>query len=182
MGTLRAIERDLEPLSWKGMDHPMTTTTDQSTFTAIFERDARGVWLAELHEIPQVHSYGKSLAKAREYLLDAARLWFDDGRTITLVDDVRLPDGVAASLRHALDERRTADQALTSAAAATWSAVRRLADADLTIRDSADLLGLSPQRVHQLLRSTPSAQRKRAQPIKLQAPLPGSADAPGASA
>lgn len=130
---------------------PTATSAGSATYTAVYERDANSVWLVELEEVPQVHTYGRTLAKAREHLLDAARLWFDDGRTIDLLEKHRLSPGANQSVKRAMTVRRKAEETSAAASAATWKAAHRLAQDGIGVRDSADLLGLSPQRISQLL-------------------------------
>ena len=68
-------------------------------FTAVFERDDDGYWLVELREEPRVHTYGRTLAKAREHIFDATALWFEVApEDLNLVEDVRLPAPVKATL------------------------------------------------------------------------------------
>ncbi len=123
--------------------------------TAVFERDDNGYWLVELEEEPRVHSYGRTLAKAREHVLDASTLWFEVApEELNLVEDIRLPAPVKASLELARQEREHAQAAQEAAAGATRDAARALVkDGHLSVRDAADVLGLSHQRVQQLLAS-----------------------------
>ena len=58
-----------------------------------------------------------------------------------------IADGVARA-------RREADQAGTKAQRATTTAVKRLTDLGLSRRDAAELLGLSHQRIQQLLEAS----------------------------
>ncbi len=123
--------------------------------TAVFERDDNGYWLVELEEEPRVHSYGRTLAKAREHVLDASTLWFEVApEELNLVEDIRLPAPVKASLELARQEREHAQAAQEAAAGATRDAAHALVkDGHLSVRDAADVLGLSHQRVQQLLAS-----------------------------
>jgi predicted RNase H-like HicB family nuclease len=122
-------------------------------FTAVFDRDDDGYWLVELEEEPRVHTYGRTLAKAREHIVDATALWFEVApEDLNVVEDVRLPAPVKAALELARKEREHAQAAQEAAAGATRDAARALVkDGRLSVRDAADVLGLSHQRVQQLL-------------------------------
>jgi predicted RNase H-like HicB family nuclease len=122
-------------------------------YTATYTRDREGVWLVELVEEPRVHTFGRTLVKARGHIRDATALWFDvDADSFELVDDVQLPRKTKLSLERARDERTRAAAAQERAVASTRAAARALVDgARLSLRDAADLLGLSHQRVQQLL-------------------------------
>jgi predicted RNase H-like HicB family nuclease len=109
--------------------------------------------LVELEEEPRVHTYGRTLAKAREHIVDATALWFEVApEDLNVVEDVRLPAPVKAALELARKEREHAQAAQEAAAGATRDAARALVkDGRLSVRDAADVLGLSHQRVQQLL-------------------------------
>jgi predicted RNase H-like HicB family nuclease len=125
------------------------------TLTAAFQRDDEGYWLVELLEEPRVHTYGRTLAKAREHIVDATALWYEVApEELDIVEDIRLPEPVKASLELARREREHAQSAQEVAAGATRDAARALVkEGRLSVRDAADLLGLSHQRVQQLLAS-----------------------------
>jgi predicted RNase H-like HicB family nuclease len=129
----------------------MSTVT--SSYTAVFDRDAEGFWLVELIEEPRVHSYGRTLATARDHIRDAAALWFDVAPdAFTLVEDIRLPKPVRVTVERARKERAKAQAVQEAAAGATKKAARALVgEGRLSIRDTADILGLSHQRIQQLL-------------------------------
>lgn len=68
--------------------------------TAVFQRDDEGYWLVELAEEPRVHTYGRTLAKARDHIRDATALWFEVApEEVVFVEDIRLPAPVKARLR-----------------------------------------------------------------------------------
>jgi predicted RNase H-like HicB family nuclease len=125
------------------------------TLTAAFQRDDEGYWLVELLEEPRVHTYGRTLAKAREHIVDATALWYEVApEELDIVEDIRLPEPVKASLELARREREHAQSAQEVAAGATRDAARALVkEGRLSVRDAADVLGLSHQRVQQLLAS-----------------------------
>lgn len=125
-------------------------------YHANFVLDASGQWLAELQELPQVHTYGRTLGKAREHLIDALALWLDipaEGVLGQIDFSIpELPDHVQESVQRALAEREIADAVNRSASdAVTEASVALVKDAHLSLRDAADVLGLSHQRVQQLV-------------------------------
>lgn len=117
-------------------------------YTARYERDAAGNWLAELVEEPRIHSWGRSLSSARTNIHEAAELWFE---TDDLALEEQYPSWIARPLAKAIPARREAERAADEAARATVHAVRSLTDRGLSRRDVAEVLGLSYQRVQQLL-------------------------------
>ena len=132
---------------------PRESVAGLKVFTAVFDRDDDGYWLVELEEEPRVHTYGRTLAKAREHIVDATALWFEVApEDLNVVEDVRLPAPVKAALELARKEREHAQAAQEAAAGATRDAARALVkDGRLSVRDAADVLGVSHQRVQQLL-------------------------------
>ena len=85
-------------------------------------------------------------------------LFIDKPRSARIVDDVKLPAAVKKAIRTYTTLRRRAEQEDRRAALAARRAVRVLRGGRLKMsaRDTARVLGLSHQRVHQL------AQEKRA--------------------
>ncbi len=99
------------------------------------------------------HTYGRTLAKARANIRDAATLWFEtDPDALPLVDDVRLPAKVRTSAAKAHQARLRAAVAQEAAATATKAAaVALVRDGQLSVRDAAEIRGLSHQRVQQVV-------------------------------
>ena len=131
----------------------MATVTN--SYTAAFERDEEGFWLVELIDEPRVHTCGRTLAKARDHIRDATALWFEvSPDAFILVEDIRLPKPVKATVDRARTQRAKAQAVQEAAADATRKAARALVEeGQLSVRDAADVLGLSHQRVQQLLAS-----------------------------
>lgn len=127
--------------------------TEPRELTAVYERDRDGYWLVELAEEPRVHSYGRTLTKARAHILDAAALFYEaDPERLVVVDDVRIPSGVLAAVEAARAARGQAQRSARDADTATRAAAAALVNtAGLSVRDAAELLGVSHQRVHQIL-------------------------------
>jgi predicted RNase H-like HicB family nuclease len=58
---------------------PGTMEDAMTRVTALYEYDAIAhVWYARVEEETRAHTYGRTLAKAREHLREAAALWFED--------------------------------------------------------------------------------------------------------
>ena len=132
------------------------TRTIQSMYHANFELDQSGVWLAEIEEIPQVHTYGRTLGKARQYLADALALWLNE--PIDKLKDrieyrpAALDPTLLKKVHEAIAAREIAEGATNAAGELMTTAAQALtADAKLSLRDAAELLGISHQRVQQLV-------------------------------
>jgi len=124
-------------------------------YTAVFEPDAAGRWLAHVAEVPGCHTHGRTLDQARRRLREALSLWVDDAGGAELAEDVRLPSRARESLRRSRAARLRAEQERTTAAKAVREAARTLVDElHLGLRDAGELLGLSHQRVQQLVRES----------------------------
>lgn len=121
-------------------------------YEVVIERDKGGSWLARIPSVRGCHTYGRTLEQTRRRIREALSLWVDDADEADLVFDVRLP----AKIRTELARADTARQRSSTATKEAQRALRTAA-ADLTStlavsrRDAAELLGLSHQRVQQLL-------------------------------
>lgn len=118
------------------------------TYTATYVRDGSG-WFVEIKSIPGCHSQGRTLATARDRIREALSLYVESDE-VTIVDDIRLPSAVSRALRQV--ERARAR--LVREQEATKAAVRASAqalNAIMGLRDAAEFLDLTPQRVQQVL-------------------------------
>ena len=133
------------------------------TYTARLEREKDGRWTVELEEEPRVHTWGKTVEQALIRVREAAALWFQtDEDDIDLVPDPVLPKSAGrtvAQARQARDQARIADRL---AVERTRSAAVTLARRGISIRDAAAILGISHQRVHQLLALEQTPRRRKA--------------------
>jgi predicted RNase H-like HicB family nuclease len=122
-------------------------------YTVKFERDEDGWWIAEVKEVQGCRSDGRTLRQARERIREALELFDVDPAKVELVDEVKLPAPIRRSVDRARAARASAERATTTAAESMAKTVRVLTrEAGLSVRDAAELLGLSFQRVHQLAR------------------------------
>ena len=122
------------------------------TYKVRLERDETGHWIATVPSVPGCHSYGRSLDEARRRIRQALALFVKGANRATLEDDIRLTPQAARLRRDALAARHRADRHAARAAAATRDAARALTrDLRIGVRDAGRLLGVSHQRIHQLL-------------------------------
>jgi predicted RNase H-like HicB family nuclease len=99
------------------------------------------------------HTYGRTLEQARRRIREALSLWVEDADRAELVEEVRLPAAVKQAIGRSRTSRVEAEEQRAKAQEATSRAARTLVDElHLGLRDAAELLGLSHQRVQQLIR------------------------------
>jgi predicted RNase H-like HicB family nuclease len=122
-------------------------------YRVVLEPDEDGNWIVTVPAVPGCHSYGRTIEQARRRIREALSLWVDDAGSAELREDLRLPQPARAAVRQSRDARARAERNRIEAQEMTAQAARRLAeDLRLGLRDAGELLGLSHQRVQQLLR------------------------------
>jgi predicted XRE-type DNA-binding protein len=129
-----------------------------TTYRATAKLDGRW-WAVELHDLPPHYigfTQGRDLADAERMAQDAVATLLDVPKTEIEIDlHVDEADEVIAEVERARTRRK---EAAVAEQATLVRAARQLVRQGLTQRDAARLLGLSFQRVHQLLKTpTPSA-------------------------
>jgi predicted RNase H-like HicB family nuclease len=130
--------------------------TRKRTFEVMYEREDNGSWFVHCIDLQGAHSHGRTLASARENIREAIAivLNLEDNARIELSEDIRLRDAV---LQHAIEkaasQRADAQKIQLLATQATKEALSECMGGDdaLSNRDLAELLGLSHQRVQQLV-------------------------------
>lgn len=134
---------DEEPMPGKG------------SYTAVYSREPDGAWIVYIrghrHEI---HSFARSLRKARENIRDALSLWYDDAAAATIVDRVELEPALKEELEETEELARIHSDVSRKLAARRRRTVRALQQSGMGTRDIAELLDLSQQRVSQIARGT----------------------------
>jgi predicted RNase H-like HicB family nuclease len=144
-------------------DNINTNMTEENvkTYTARLEREKDGRWTVELEEEPRVHTWGKTVEQALARMREAAALWFQtDEASIDLTPRPVLPKATGRTVEQARQAREDARNADRLAIERTKKAAAALADRGISMRDSATILGISHQRVHQLLVPETPPQRK----------------------
>lgn len=117
-------------------------------------RDESGWWIATVSEVPGCHTQGRSIRQAMARIREALEACTGD-----VVEPERLVPQVhlSAEVRKVVTEYESACRRLEreqeAARTATSAAVDTLVDGlALSVRDAGDILGLSHQRVSQLVK------------------------------
>jgi predicted RNase H-like HicB family nuclease len=125
--------------------------TRSKRYIALYERDPESdAWLVHIKGIAGCQTYGRTLRQAEARIREALAVWLDrdpEGLEITSEWPAELAD-VASKVSEA---RRSAAASTRAAGAETAKAVKRLDLMGLSRRDTAEVLGISHQRVQQLL-------------------------------
>lgn len=121
-------------------------------FTVIYERDETNWWVARVVGVRGCHTQGRTIDEARRRIRESLSLFIDSADKAELIDDVRLPREVSQRLGAYRSARARAAKEQDRARSQAKSAVRLLTKKmRLSVRDAGTLLGLSHQRVQQLL-------------------------------
>ncbi len=114
------------------------------------ERDEDGWWIATVLGVEGVHTQARTIASARERILEAMKA--ADYSHFTLVEHVGMPAQIRKKVDAARAARAQAEEAQESAQERLRAALRVLKeDLGVSLRDAAELLGISHQRAHQVL-------------------------------
>ncbi|MEZ4270157.1 MAG: type II toxin-antitoxin system HicB family antitoxin [Myxococcota bacterium] len=144
-------------LSWQGL-------VTMTTYNVRYEIDEAGWWVASVSDVAGCHTQGRSLKTVRERIREALSVCVDDADDATLNEVYAIPNKAALSLtRRAKTAKQRAEVAQEQAQALLRDAVLQLTACKLSHRDMAVLLGLSQQRVTQLVKEarTRRTNRKR---------------------
>lgn len=130
------------------------------SYRVVIERDENGAWLARVPSVPSCHTHGRTLKQVRRRIREALELWVDDARHAELRFEIRLPTAIRKELRTARSTREQSVRAQREASDAVSRAARELTQkAGLSLRDAAELLGMSHQRVQQVLSTRVESRR-----------------------
>ena len=126
----------------------------KKTYVAVYERDPEdNAWNVHIQDLDGCQTYGRSLRQAQARIREALGLWVDrDPQQLMIRDE--LPADLRAVADTVARARQDAERAGTKAQEETTRAVKRLTGLGLSRRDAAELLGLSHQRVQQLLEAS----------------------------
>ncbi len=132
------------------------TATAVHRFRVTRDEDDRRVWLAEWVEDDRVHTYARSLAELEDLARDALALWLhSDADDVQVELDVDLPRSVSRELTQLRRQRDELEAQQASVLDRQRSlAVRLVEDEGMTYRDAARFLGISHQRIAQLVKQS----------------------------
>jgi predicted RNase H-like HicB family nuclease len=121
-------------------------------YEVVYERDESGWWVASVKKVGAI-TQGRTLDQARERIRDALEsIVGEEARDATLVDVLRIDPRVRRVLAVAQQARQRAkDQQEKANAMAAEAAKLLTKQLGLGLRDAGKLLGVSFQRVHQLV-------------------------------
>lgn len=115
--------------------------------TAVAERSGNW-WAVEVPEIPGLFTQARRLDQVDGMVRDAARML---GREVGMVTvDPKLSEEDERMIDELLAARREATEARAKASRLTAGAVDTLRGQGMTVRDVADIIGITPQRVSAL--------------------------------
>lgn len=133
-----------------------------SIYTIRYEKDETGWWIATVKEVRGCHTQGRTIEQARRRIREALGLFVDQAEKAELIDDVVLPANARSLLKRVLSTRKRAEEEAIKLQNTTAEAAEVLTkDVGVSVRDAGELLGLSHQRVHQLLTSSPRKKKAK---------------------
>lgn len=123
----------------------------RKAYVAVYGRDSEaGAWTVRIKGLSGCQTYGRSLRQAQNRIREALAVWLDAEPDSLHIRD-QLPADLTSVAEGVARARHNVEVAGAKAQQETADAVRRLTDLGLSRRDAAELLGLSHQRIQQLL-------------------------------
>lgn len=119
-----------------------------TTVKVTYERDPSGAWLVRLTDNERAHTFGRSVQAARRAIRDVIHLWLDLEPDDYVLEETFAVGPEADVARRA---RAAAEDAQNEANHALKQAATMLNKEGVSLRDAAEILGVSFQRVHQLV-------------------------------
>jgi predicted RNase H-like HicB family nuclease len=118
---------------------------------ARIRRDRDGNWLVTFPEIRGAHTYGRSLNQLRRRIPEVLRLWDRDPARLDIVEVLELPANLKQAISVTTKQRVELEERSQVVQRDMERTIRRLqTQLKLGVRDSGELLGISPQYAHKL--------------------------------
>src|ERR1700737_3372834 len=113
---------------------------------ARIRRDPDGSWLVAFPEIKGAHTYGRSLNQLRRRIPEVLRLWDKDPARLEVIEVIDLPANLRQAISVARQQRLELEKRSQAVQRDMKKTIRRLqSQLKLGVRDSGELLGISPQ-------------------------------------
>lgn len=107
-------------------------------------------WLVECEEL-DVMGQARSLSEVDEVAKEVIGLWLDvDPETINVEVSIIMPEEIKAAWDESRQLKSEAEKALTHSGEIARETVKKLRENGFTQKEAARVLGISPQRIHQL--------------------------------
>ena len=132
----------------------MTTVKPTPPYHARYTLDrVSGIWEVEVAQVPDVHTFGRTLDKAEENVREAlARSLKTSGSALLMRHEYHLGPAADEVVMASIDARAQANETSERAATLTREAAQKITgELGLSLRDAARVLQLSHQRVSQIL-------------------------------
>ena len=124
-------------------------------YTVHLELDEDAWWSAQLVELPECITQGRTLQQARTRIREALSLFIDDAaETVELLEEVALSAPARRKLDAYHEQRAKAEMETKKLRRASRDAAKALTRLGVSRRDAGALLGLSGGRVQQVLDGT----------------------------
>lgn len=123
------------------------------TLRVVLERDETNWWTATVPEVPGCLTQGRTIEQAMRRIREALELFDVQADGVELQEQVLLPPKVQRAIDQSQAARKRAEQEQARAQSALRATVKLLGELGLSVRDAGKLLGLSHQRIQQILHS-----------------------------
>jgi predicted RNase H-like HicB family nuclease len=118
---------------------------------AKIRRDPDGNWLVTFPGIKGAHTYGRSLNQLRRRIPEVLRLWDHNPARVEVVEVLELPAALRRAVTTTTRQRRELEERSRAVQREMEQTIRRLqTQLRLGVRDTGELLGISPQYAHKL--------------------------------
>jgi predicted RNase H-like HicB family nuclease len=122
------------------------------SYTVHYKRDETGWWVASVSGVNGCHTQGRSIQQARKRIREALGLFISNASDAELVDHIHLPVQASKLVKQTIDNRKTADIATSKLMKAQIKAAVMLTrQLGVSVRDAGEVLGISHQRIAQIL-------------------------------
>ena len=129
---------------------------EPTRYVATYAKDDRA-WIVQFHD-PDIATFGRTLASAKRHARSALAVYLEvndlAAARAEVVDDVRLPNEIAADIHRLAEQRSKADRLRAEVAEATRRTASELRRLGLSTRDVGEILGISGARVAQIDRES----------------------------